>query len=166
MTTCKLLLIASEASKMGKTALGTAIVSALRGQGRLCAVKHVHHGVDYRVKDTGRYLESGTNLVIAVGPHEVMSVERVSTDLAAILCKVCSSCDYIVVEGFKEQLDGVVAAGGCAAVITMDPTTWDRHVGSEKVLVITPGQIEMAVDGLVEMLRKNCNYIGCQHDAR
>jgi molybdopterin-guanine dinucleotide biosynthesis protein len=39
---------------------------------RVWVVKHVHHGVDYRVKDTGRYLAAGAERVYAIGPGEYM----------------------------------------------------------------------------------------------
>ena len=109
-----LILIAGEASGVGKTLLGEKLARLLASQGlHVAAVKHVHHGVDYRVKDTGRYLAAGADPVIALGPGEYMIVRRRSISLEEALCIAAEEADVILVEGFREARSVVEDLGGC-----------------------------------------------------
>ena len=103
MARTRIILIVGSGRNVGKTLLGEHIVSLLAKRGlRVCTVKHVHHGVDYRVKDTGRYLAAGAYRVYAVASSELMLVERRSVDLLSLLGQLAESdCDIIVVEGFR-----------------------------------------------------------------
>jgi molybdopterin-guanine dinucleotide biosynthesis protein B len=111
----QLVVLTSDAKDMGKTALGTIVVSAAKSWGlNVVAIKHVHHGVDYRVKDTGRYLEAGADTVIAIGPSEHMVVKPRPLHLdEAIKLALREGADLIVVEGFKTQLDALRGFGAC-----------------------------------------------------
>ncbi|BEP17436.1 hypothetical protein PYJP_07880 [Pyrofollis japonicus] len=113
----QLLLIAGEGRDVGKTLLGEKLVKALTSRGlSVGVVKHVHHGVDYRVKDTGRYLAAGAQRVVAVGPAEYMVVEPRRLGLEEAICLV-SENDVVIVEGFKEHIEDVRKQGGCAVFL-------------------------------------------------
>ncbi len=148
----QLVLITSARRNMGKTQLGTMIVRFLRSQGlHVAAVKHVHHGVDYRVKDTGRYLEAGAEVVYALGPSETMIVysrPATLTDTLENLLK--ANIDAIIVEGFKEHATELKTLGACWA-----------HI-SEKEVVIETSQATLKVRDvgeaysvLTRLLREN-----------
>ena len=127
----QLVLIAGEGRDVGKTLLGEHLVAALRERGlRVGVVKHVHHGVDYRVKDTGRYLGAGAERVVAVGPSEYMLVEKRRLGFWEAI-QLLSGSDTVVVEGFKEHIDSVLEKGGCTAYIHRDGAI-DINPGSKK----------------------------------
>ena len=129
--TTGLLLIAGEASNVGKTLLGERLVELLASQGlRVAAVKHVHHGVDYRVKDTGRYLAAGADPVIAVGPGEYMIVRRRRISLEEAICTAAGEADVVVVEGFREAQRLVEELGGCWLYVRRDGTVEALLAGS------------------------------------
>nr|WP_267195214.1 molybdopterin-guanine dinucleotide biosynthesis protein MobB [Hyperthermus butylicus] len=107
----------------GKTLLGTSLTRHLTEQGyHVAAIKHIHQPhVDYRVKDTGRYLEAGASPVIAVSPEEYMVVVRRAIGLEYALDLALShGVQVIVVEGFRELADYVRALGGCIVYIEAD----------------------------------------------
>ncbi len=106
----KLVLIAGSGRNVGKTLLGEHLVRLASGRGlRVWVVKHVHHGVDYRVKDTGRYLSAGAARVYAVGPGEYMVVEKREVSLSEILKEAEGRADVVVVEGFRSMLPSIHA---------------------------------------------------------
>ncbi len=103
-----LIVITSSRSGLGKTLLGELIVKWAKKQlYKTMVVKHVHHSIDYRVKDTGRYLSSGADTVVAIGQEEIMKVERRKIELTKLLKGVVSRYDIIIVEGFREQLESL-----------------------------------------------------------
>jgi molybdopterin-guanine dinucleotide biosynthesis protein B len=128
----QLLLIAGEGRDVGKTLLGEKLVKALTSRGlSVGVVKHVHHGVDYRVKDTGRYLAAGARRVVAVGPDEYMVVEPRRLGLEEAICLV-SGNDVVIVEGFRDHVEEVRKRGGCAVFLRRNGAAelWygDEHV--------------------------------------
>ncbi len=95
-------LITGSGRNVGKTLLGEWLVRLASSAGlTACAVKHVHHGVDFRVKDTGRYLAAGATRVYAIGPEEVMLVERGRADPLSVVEEASRYCNLVVVEGFR-----------------------------------------------------------------
>ena len=113
----ELVLIVGEGKDVGKTLLGERLVNALVDKGfRVGVIKHVHHGVDYRIKDTGRYLEAGAERVVAVGPREHMFVEgkRIGFWKAIMMLR---GFDVVIVEGFREHIESIVRNGGCTAYV-------------------------------------------------
>ena len=106
--------VTGEGRNVGKTLLGERLVEALASRGlRVAAVKHVHHGVDYRVKDTGRYLAAGAVIVAAVAPGEYMVVEKREPSLDEVLASL--RVDAVIVEGFAWEARRLLAAGACHA---------------------------------------------------
>ena len=149
----QLVLVTGSGSKVGKTTLGTMLARELarRGQ-RVAVVKHVHHGVDYRVKDTGRYLGAGALRVAALGPEEYMVVEKRRIGLWEAL-SLLGGVDVVVVEGFREQLGEVLGRGGCAVYIAREPGE-KPPVHSEKLVVTSSSELEHALKTVLELLDK------------
>ena len=113
----KLILIIGSGRNVGKTLLGEHIVRLAVARGlRVWVIKHVHHGVDYRVKDTGRYLSAGASRVYALAPGEYMLVERHEISPEDVVREVQGHADLVVIEGFKSlasslDVDLVVCIG-------------------------------------------------------
>ncbi len=108
MATGLVVLITGSGRNVGKTLLGEWLAKLASHAGlTTCAVKHVHHGVDFRVKDTGRYLSAGAIRVYAIGPGELMIVERREANPLDVIEEARRHCDLVIVEGFRgvaEQL--------------------------------------------------------------
>jgi len=119
VTRVALVVVAGEASGVGKTVLAEALVRRLSEAGlRVAAVKHVHHGVDYRVKDTGRLRAAGARRVVAAGPSDYMVVEEGRLGFwEAVALAAAGGVDAVVVEGFREHLAEALSRGGCGAYI-------------------------------------------------
>jgi len=115
----QLVLLAGDGSNVGKTALGERLVAELSSRGlRVAVVKHVHHGVDYRVKDTGRYLSAGAGRVVAVGPGSWMLVSPGRLGFwEAVELAAEGGVDVVLVEGFRDHVSVVLSAGGCVAYL-------------------------------------------------
>lgn len=99
----RIVVIVGAGRNVGKTLLGEAVTRlASRAGLRVWSVKHVHHGVDYRVKDTGRYLAAGSERVYAIGPDETMMVERRPLSPGEVLEEATRhGVDLVVIEGFR-----------------------------------------------------------------
>ncbi len=109
-----LVIVTGEGRKTGKTSLGAALVARLAGLGlRVAVLKHVHHGVDYRVRDTGRYLEAGAPVVAALGPGEYMVVRRGQPDPWSLVAALAREADVVVVEGLRGWALEALERGGC-----------------------------------------------------
>ena len=145
---CNVVVIAGEGSGVGKTLLGERLVEELTQRGmRVAAVKHVHHGVDYRVKDTGRYMAAGAERVVAVGPRDYMVVVRGRLGFWDAVRLACAGgAEAVVVEGFREHLGEAVERGACGIYIGRG----DPAAGG--VFVVEPGNVEGAVERLVGLV--------------
>jgi molybdopterin-guanine dinucleotide biosynthesis protein B len=146
--------ISGSGRNVGKTLLGEKIVAQLAAAGlRVCAVKHVHHGVDFRVKDTGRYLSSGARTVVALGPNEVMIVSKAVAGLADAICwLVRCNCQAVVVEGFRADAERALKAGGCTAYIKPDHmVNVESQCGSWQSLTL-----EEAAHTLLDLAGRGC----------
>lgn len=131
----QLILVTGSGSNVGKTTFGTMLVKELAQRGlHVAVVKHVHHGVDYRVKDTGRYLGAGAVRVAAIGPEDYMIVERMRIGLWEVL-GLLGDVDIVVVEGFREQVGEVISRGGCVFYIAREPG--EQLQASSERLVVT-----------------------------
>ncbi len=115
----QLVLLTGDGSNVGKTALGERLVAGLSSRGlRVAVVKHVHHGVDYRVKDTGRYLSAGAGRVVAVGPGSWMLVSPGRLGFwEAVELAAEGGVDVVLVEGFRDHVSLVLSVGGCVAYL-------------------------------------------------
>jgi molybdopterin-guanine dinucleotide biosynthesis protein B len=149
----QLVVIAGSGSGVGKTLLGERLVEALAARGvRVAVVKHVHHGVDYRVKDTGRYVAAGARRVLAVGPDSYMLVERGRLgfwDAVAVAAE--GGAEVVVVEGFREMLWEALAVGGCGVYIG-PPGDVEGLRAEERLVVAEPGRALEALDEALAML--------------
>jgi molybdopterin-guanine dinucleotide biosynthesis protein B len=144
---CRLVVIAGSGSGVGKTLLGERLVAELARRGlRVAAVKHVHHGVDYRVKDTGRYMAAGAVRVVAVGPGEYMVVERGVLGFWDAVRLACRGSDAVVVEGFREHLEEALARGACGVYVGGPGEAPPGALAAE------PGQALEALPRILELL--------------
>jgi len=149
----QLVLVTGSGSNVGKTTLGTMLVKELAQQGvQVAVVKHVHHGVDYRVKDTGRYLGAGAVRVAALGPGEYMIVERRRLGLWEAL-GLLGGADVVIVEGFREQVGEILDRGGCAVYIAREPGE-QPPVRNEKLVVVYSGRLEQALQAVLGLLSR------------
>lgn len=151
----QLVLVTGSGSKVGKTLLGSLLVKRLVEIGMsVSAIKHVHHGVDYRVKDTGRYLEAGAQRVVAIGDGEYMVVVRRQLGLEDAL-KLLAESDVVIVEGFREHVHDVLEKGGCVVYIDdgRDDGKFLAGVNNEKMVLVDRNSLSYAVDGVVGLLK-------------
>lgn len=158
---CSVVVIAGEGSGVGKTLLGERLVGELVRRGlRVAAVKHVHHGVDYRVKDTGRYMAAGAERVVAVGPGEYMVVVRSRLGFWDAVMLACGGgAEAVIVEGFREHLGEAVERGACGVYIGRGAP------GAVGVLVVEPGSVDEAVERLVGLvLSGSCGVDNARRD--
>lgn len=148
----QLVLVTGSGSKVGKTLLGSLLVRKLVEMGVVVsAIKHVHHGVDYRVKDTGRYLEAGVQRVVAIGDGEYMVVVRGKLSLEEALSFLAGS-DVVIVEGFRGHVRDVLEKGGC--VVYLGDNKLLAGMNSERVVFADKNSLSYAVDKVVGLLKR------------
>ncbi len=93
-------------SGTGKTTLIEGAVRELKKQGyRVAVIKHAHHGfeMDQEGKDTWRFTQAGSDIVLVSSPDKVAIIERVSEEvwLPQLLTLVSHKVDIVLVEGYK-----------------------------------------------------------------
>jgi molybdopterin-guanine dinucleotide biosynthesis protein B len=148
----QLVLITGSGSKVGKTLLGSLLVKKLVEMAIVVsAIKHVHHGVDYRVKDTGRYLEAGAQRVVAIGDGEYMVVVRRKLSLEEAL-KLLGGSDVIIIEGFRNHVHDVLEKGGCVVYLGDDKLL--AGINSEKIVYADKNSLGYAVDKVIGLLKR------------
>jgi len=95
----------------GKTGVVEALVGYFRDKGfTVGTVKHIDHDSSLQPLDTDskRHLDAGANTVVAVG-EEVVEIlkgggsDPGSADLEASVAAYLSACDFVIVEGFKQE---------------------------------------------------------------
>ncbi len=93
--------------KVGKTTTTENLIQELTNRSySVAALKHISEPdftIDTKGKDTYRFAQHGAKTVVAIGPNEVATIERGSTQnvpLSALL-KKCKGSDVILIEGFK-----------------------------------------------------------------
>ena len=101
--------LVSRSSGEGKTLVGEKLIAKLRSKGvEPCAVKHTHHTLDVRGKDTHRLHAAGSRLTLALGPGELLvkaSRNQELGELLVLLARFLSDrCKVIIVEGLREGL--------------------------------------------------------------
>ena len=103
--------IVSLRRKAGKTAIGTALVKELAVRGvKVAVMKHVHGGLDVD-KDTGRYLGSGADAIVAVGPSgNAVYLRGFYSDLRSATALLPRNYGIIIAEGFKKSNFGDILA--------------------------------------------------------
>jgi len=90
--------------KVGKTSVGTSIVRFLSLRGvKAAVVKHAHRGIDL-YKDTGKYLGSGADSVIALSENTIaLYVNYGSRSIEEAFRLLPRNYGVIIAEGFKEE---------------------------------------------------------------
>jgi molybdopterin-guanine dinucleotide biosynthesis protein B len=124
-------------SGTGKTTLIEAAVRELKKRGyRVAVIKHAHHGfeIDQPGKDTWRFAQAGSDIVLVSSPERMAIIERVSEErwLPQHLALIGDKVDIVLVEGYK----------------------WASKV---KIEVSVPGKdtdVAKTVDFLVEQIRQ------------
>ena len=140
--------VSGSGRNVGKTLTGERLASRLSSMGlRVCAVKHVHHGVDYRVKDTGRYMSAGARLVVALGPGEYMAASVGGAELLDALCWLSERCTAVVVEGFRGDAGLALSLGGCTVYIEPGSVEVRSADSLERV-----GALEEAVEAISRLI--------------
>ena len=97
--------------KIGKTSVGTSLIKELILRGvKVAAIKHTHSGLDTG-KDTARYLSSGVDVVIAVGPSwSALYLRNAYTSLSDAINLLPGAYSIVIAEGFKRSDIGDVLA--------------------------------------------------------
>jgi molybdopterin-guanine dinucleotide biosynthesis protein B len=95
-------------SGTGKTTLIEAAIRELKKKGyRVAVIKHAHHGfeMDKPGKDTWRFAQAGSDMVLVSSPGKVAIIEQVKEELSyeEALSRIYSNVDIILVEGFKQS---------------------------------------------------------------
>jgi len=94
-------------SGSGKTTLIEAAVRELKKRGfSVAVVKHAHHGfeMDRPGKDSWRFAQAGSDLVVVSSPGRVAILEHVDGELDydQVVSRIDSKVDIILIEGFKQ----------------------------------------------------------------
>ena len=93
-------------SGTGKTTLIEGAVLELKKRGyRVAVIKHAHHGfeMDRPGKDTWRFAQAGSDIILVSSPDRIAIIERVSEEvwLPQLLKTVSDKVDIVLVEGYK-----------------------------------------------------------------
>lgn len=87
----------------GKTTLVTLIVGELVKRGyQVGTIKHTHHDLDIKGKDTWKHRKAGTKLVVGSGESTTFIINE-KMDLEKILKNIryLEELDFVIIEGFK-----------------------------------------------------------------
>ena len=96
-------------SGCGKTLLLTRLIPELVGRGlKIATLKHAHHSFDTDVpgKDSYEHRKAGASEVIVSSARRWAQVHEVGDDVEATLAQLLrrvSTCDLVLVEGYKSQ---------------------------------------------------------------
>jgi molybdopterin-guanine dinucleotide biosynthesis protein B len=93
-------------SGTGKTTLIEESIRELKKRGyRVAVIKHAHHGfeIDQPGKDSWRFAQAGSDVVLISSPEKVAILERVSEErwLPQHLAMIGDKVDIVLVEGYK-----------------------------------------------------------------
>lgn len=93
-------------SGTGKTTLIEESICELKKRGyRVAVIKHAHHGfeIDQPGKDSWRFAQAGSDVVLISSPEKVAILERVSEErwLPQHLAMIGDKVDIVLVEGYK-----------------------------------------------------------------
>jgi len=95
-------------SGTGKTTLIEAAIKELKTRGfRVAVIKHAHHGfeMDKPGKDTWRFAQAGSDMVLVSSPGKVAIIEQVADEVSYddAISRIYGNVDIILVEGFKRS---------------------------------------------------------------
>jgi molybdopterin-guanine dinucleotide biosynthesis protein B len=115
-------------SGTGKTTLIEGSVRELKKRGyRVAVIKHAHHGfeMDRPGKDTWRFAQAGSDMVLVSSPDRIAIIERVSEEiwLPQLLTMIADKVDIVLVEGYKWaskvkiEVSGTEKSGDVAKIV-------------------------------------------------
>ncbi len=121
-------------SGSGKTTLVESVVRELKRLGyRVAVVKHAPHGfgIDHTGKDSWRFTQAGSDIVVLSSPEGVSLIERVDLELTLtqIEALIGDRVDIILVEGYKNS--------SYAKVMVLDSENMKPELGREGELLAT-----------------------------
>lgn len=120
--------IVALASGVGKTSLGTEIVSHLTQKGiKLAVIKQTHERILDELSDAGRYWKAGSSTIVVSSPELTLVYHEPITGLREIL-SVIKYYPLVVVEGFRGSNIGKAIA------IVNDPAEVNTLIKEEKGL--------------------------------
>lgn len=150
----------SQRSGVGKTQTASRVVKLLKDHGYVVGVvKHCSSGISLEEKDSGKYLESGAEVVVASSPRLAVIYESRYIDLLEN-AMVFVKAPVVVVEGYRDSDIGEVV------LVTGSLEDLELLKKTEKVIAIASrGEIELDSSGvftyrlgdeekLVELLEK------------
>ena len=121
--------------KSGKTTLGVRLASSLNEHGSVGVIKHIHGSFDTEGKDTNLFSKAGTNVVIAITPHETVKIINGRGDLELALCELADfGIDFAVIEGFKDSDIPKIAIGDVAAKNIIRRVDPDLDIETDELL--------------------------------
>jgi molybdopterin-guanine dinucleotide biosynthesis adapter protein len=93
-------------SNTGKTTLIEKVVPELKKLGyRVAVVKHAHHGfeMDQPGKDSWRFAQAGSDLVVIASPQKIVLIEQTDKELYLdkLIPRISDKVDVILTEGYK-----------------------------------------------------------------
>lgn len=175
--------IVSLRRKVGKTTIGSALVKELVLRGvKVAVMKHAHGGLDID-KDTGRYLGSGADAVIAVGSSgNAVYLRGCYDDLRSATALLPRSYGLVIAEGFKKSNFGDIlavvsdlseldelkeeVAGNVVAAVMMKPKQHEVQSGCS-VRIFKPSDIselaEFIIDNAIKFILSQTPGLNCKH---
>ena len=96
-------------SKVGKTVLLEKVVRELKKRGyRVATVKHTAHGfeIDTPGKDSWRYAQAGSDIVMLTSSERLVFIERLDRDLSLneVVARIPQGrVDIVLTEGYKQE---------------------------------------------------------------
>ncbi|MGD8628162.1 MAG: molybdopterin-guanine dinucleotide biosynthesis protein B [bacterium] len=147
----------------GKTGVVEGLIGYFRGRGfSVGTVKHIDHDSSIRPlgTDSKRHLDAGAGIVVAVGEKvvEVLKARRGDVeggDLEATVAAYLSTCDLVIVEGFKQEAIPKVAMISDDAAILDETRNVVAVVSSGKRPDNVPGFGPDEIEKLGEHLLEN-----------
>jgi molybdopterin-guanine dinucleotide biosynthesis protein MobB len=93
-------------SNTGKTTLIEKVIPELKKLGyRVAVVKHAHHGfeMDQPGKDSWRFAQAGSDLVVIASPQKIVLIEQTDKELYLdkLIPRIADKVDVILTEGYK-----------------------------------------------------------------
>ena len=102
--------------KTGKTALVERLVKALKKNGKVGTVKHLHETrINTQGTDTWKHMQAGASVVIGVTPEELVKFSQKNNLTSALDELADAGMDFGLVEGFKDSILPKIALGDVEA---------------------------------------------------
>ncbi len=175
--------IVSLRRKVGKTTIGAALVKELVLRSvKVAVMKHAHGGLDVD-KDTGRYLGSGADAIVAVGPlGNAVYLRGFYDDLRSAIALLPRNYGIVIAEGFKKSNFGDIlvvvsdlselnelkeeATGNVVAAVMMKSKQHEVQGGCS-VRIFRPSDIselaEFIIDNAVKFILSQTPRLDCKH---